>query len=139
MIDLPFNNLAADEMSMFLAVCCECKRQGNNLVKIDLLELEQFGAFSAYAKQRLNACVESMYKKLLKFYFVCKDDKHYECFTLFTRLNIYYENDFIEIFINEPFVSLLNVNESRLVYALTELIKDSKLDDSELDLNDMPF
>lgn len=45
--------------------------------------------------------------------------------------------DEIEISINEPFVFLLN--ESRLIYMLTELLEHSKLDDSELDLDDVPF
>lgn len=135
--DLPFNDLAADEMGMFLAVCYECQRQGNNLVKIELSELERFGGFYVYGKQRLCACTESMFKKLLKFYFVYEDDKHFECFTIFTRLNIDCENNFIEISVNKPFVSLLN--ESRLIYTLTELLEHRKLDDSELDLDDIPF
>ena len=135
--DLPFNNLTAEEMGMFLAVCYECQRQENNLVKIDLAELERFGSLYAYGKQRLCACVESMFKKLLKFYFVYKDDKHYECFILFTRLNIDYENNFIEISVNKPFVSLLN--ESRLIYMFTELLEHGKLGDSELNLDDIPF
>lgn len=135
--DLPFNNLTADEMGMFLAVCYECQRQKNSLVKIDLSELERLGSYYAYGKQRLCACVESMFKKLLKFCFVYKDDKHFDCFTLFTRLNIDHENNFIEISVNEPFVFLLN--ESRLIYTLTELFEHGKLDDSELDLDDIPF
>lgn len=85
MADLPFNDLAADEMGMFLAVCYECQRQESNLVKIELSELERFGGFYVYGKQRLCACTESMFKKLLKFYLICEDDKHFECFT---RLNI---------------------------------------------------
>lgn len=47
------------------------------------------------------------------------------------------ENNFIEISVNEPFVFLLN--EQRLIYTLTELLEHSKLDDSELDLDDIPF
>ena len=78
-----------------------------------------------------------MFKKLLKFCFVYKDDKHCDFFVIFTRLNIDYENDFIEISVNEPFMFLLN--ESKLIYTPTELIKDSKLDDSELNLDDIPF
>lgn len=135
LVDLPFNNLTADEMSVFLAVCYECQRQKNNLVKIELSELEWLGNYYIYGK--LCACVESMFKKLLKFCFVYKDDKHCDFFTIFTRLNIDCENNFIEISVNEPFMLLLN--ESRLIYMLTELLEHRKLDDSELDLNDMPF
>lgn len=137
LVDLPFNNLTADEMGVFLAVCYECQRRENNLVKIELSELERLGCFYAYDKQRLCACVESMFKKLLKFYFIYEDDKHFECFTIFTKLNIDYENNFVEISVNEPFVSLLN--ELRLVYTPTELIRDNELDDSKLDLDDIPF
>lgn len=54
--DLPFNDLTADEMGMFLAVCYECQRQENNLVKIELSEIERFGGFYVYGKQRLDAC-----------------------------------------------------------------------------------
>lgn len=54
--DLPFNSLTADEMGMFLAVCYECQRRENNLVKIELSELERLGCFYAYGKQRLDAC-----------------------------------------------------------------------------------
>lgn len=36
------------------------------------------------------------------------DDKHYDCFILFTRFRVDYENDFIEISVNEPFIHLLN-------------------------------
>lgn len=133
--DLPFNSLTADEMGMFLAVCYECQKQKNSLVRIDLSELEWLGSYYAYGK--LCACVESMFKKLLKFCFIYKDDKHCDFFIIFTRLNIDYENKFIEISVNEPFVSLLN--ESRLIYTLTELLERSKLDDSELDLDDIPF
>ena len=135
--DLPFNDLAADEMGMFLTVCYECQRQKNNLVKIELSELERLGSFYTYGKQKLCDCVDSMFKKLLKFYFVYEDDKHCDFFVIFTRLNIDYENNFIEISINEPFMFLLN--ESRLIYTLTELLEHSKLDDSELDLDDIPF
>ena len=106
--DLPFNDLAGDERGMFLAVCYECQRQENNLVKIELSELERFGGFYVYGKQRLCVCVESMFKKLLKLYFVYKDDKHYDCFILFTRFRVDYENDFVEISVNEPFMHLLN-------------------------------
>lgn len=106
--DLPFRNLTASEMDIFLAVCCECQRQGSNLVKISLSELEQLGNFNAYGKQRLGACIESVFKKLLRLYFIYKDDKHYDCFILFTRFRVDYENDFIEISINEPFIRLLN-------------------------------
>lgn len=123
LVDLPFNNLTADEIGMFLAICYECQRQKNSLIKIDLSELEQLGCFYAYGKQKLRACIEGMFKKLLKFYFVYEDDKYFECFTIFTRLNIDCENNFIEISVNKPFVSLLN--ESRLIYTPTELIKDS--------------
>lgn len=137
LVDLPFNNLTADEMGMFLAVCYECQKQKNNLVRIELSELERLGCFYVYGKQKLRACIEGMFKKLLKFYFVYKDDKHCDFFVIFTRLNIDYENNFIEISVNEPFMLLLN--ESRLIYALTELLEHSKLDDSELDLDDIPF
>lgn len=133
--DLPFNDLTTDEISMFLAVCYECQKQKNNLIRIELSELEWLGSYYIYGK--LCACVESMFKKLLKFCFVYKDDKHCDFFTIFTRLNIDCENNFIEISVNEPFVSLLN--ESRLIYTPTELIKDSKLDNGELDLDDIPF
>ena len=135
--NLPFNDLAADEMGMFLTVCYEYQRQKNNLVKIELSELERLGSFYTYGKQKLRACIEGMFKKLLKFYFVYEDDKHFECFTIFTRLNIDCENNFIEISVNKPSVSLLN--ESRLIYTPIELIKDSKLNDNELDLDDIPF
>lgn len=135
--DLPFNNLTVDEMGIFLAICYECQRQENNLVKIELSKLERFGSFYVYGKQRLCACVESMFKKLLKFYFIYKDDKRFDCFTIFTGFNINYENNFIEISVNEPFVSLLN--ELRLVYTPTELIRDNELDDSKLDLDNIPF
>ena len=137
LVDLPFNNLTADEMGVFLAVCYECQRRENNLVKIELSELERLGCFYAYGKQRLCACVESMFKKLLKFCFVYKDDKHCDFFVIFTRLNIDHENNFIEISVNEPFVFLLN--EQRLIYTLAELIRDNELDDSKLDLDDIPF
>lgn len=135
LVDLPFNNLTADEMGMFLAVCYECQRQKNSLVRIELSELEWLGSYYIYGK--LCACVESMFKKLLKFCFVYKDDKHCDFFTIFTRLNIGHENNFIEISVNKPFVSLLN--ESRLIYMLTELLEHSKLDNDELDLDDIPF
>lgn len=123
--DLPFNNLTANEMDMFLAVCYECQRQKSNLVKIELSELERLGSFNAYGKQRLYDCIKSMFEKLLKFYFVYKDNNHYECFILFTRLNIDYENKFIEISVNEPFVFLLN--ESRLICTPTELLEHARL------------
>ena len=106
--DLSFGNLTANEMDIFLAVCCKYQRQKSNLVKMKLPELERLGRFNAYGKQRLCDCVKSMFEKLLKFYFVYKDDKHYDCFILFTRFRIDYENDFIEISVNEPFVHLLN-------------------------------
>ena len=67
LVDLPFNNLAADEMGMFLAVCYECQRRENNLVKIELSELERFGGFYVYGKQRLCTCTESMFKSCLNF------------------------------------------------------------------------
>lgn len=51
LVDLPFNNLTADEMGMFLAVYYECQRQENNLVKIDLSELERLSSYYAYGKQ----------------------------------------------------------------------------------------
>lgn len=54
--DLPFNDLTADEMGVFLAVCYECQRRENNLVKIELSELKRLGCFYAYGKQRLDAC-----------------------------------------------------------------------------------
>ena len=107
LMDLVFKNLTAREADIFLAVCYKCQRRGNKLVKIDLSELEQIGGFYAYDKQRLCACVESIFKKLLKFYFVYKDDKHYDCFTLFTRFRIDYEDNFVEISVNEPFMNRL--------------------------------
>lgn len=58
-------------------------------------------------------------------------------FVIFTRLNIDHEDNFIEISVNEPFMFLLN--ESRFIYTLTELLKHSKLDDGELDLDDISF
>lgn len=106
--DLPFNDLTADEMGVFLAVCYECQRQKDNLIKIKLLELERLGGFNTYGKQRLGAYIESVFKKLLRLYFVCKDDKHYDCFILFTRFRVGYENGFVEISVNEPFMHLLN-------------------------------
>lgn len=45
------------------------------------------------------------------------------------------ENRIVDV--NKPFVSLLN--KSRLIYTPIELIKDSKLNDNELDLDDIPF
>lgn len=63
--DLPFNSLTADEMGMFLAVCYECQKQKNSLVRIDLSELEWLGSYYAYGK--LCACVESMFKSCLSF------------------------------------------------------------------------
>ena len=54
--DLPFNDLTADEMGVFLAVCYECQRRESNLVKIELSELERLGFFYAYGKQRLDVC-----------------------------------------------------------------------------------
>ena len=65
------------------------------------------------------------------------DNKYCDFFTIFTRLNIDCENNFIEISVNKPFVSLLN--ESKLIYMLTELLEHSKLDNGELDLDDIPF
>ena len=106
--DLPFNDLTVDEMDIFLAVCYECQRQKNNLVKIKLSELERLGSFSAYGKQRFGTYIESVFKKLLRLYFVYKDDKHYDCFILFTRFSVDYENDFVEVSVNEPFMHLLN-------------------------------
>ena len=75
--DLPFNDLTADEMGMSLAVCYECRRRENNLVKIEFSELERLGYFYAYGKQKLRACIEGMFKRLLKFYLICEDDKHF--------------------------------------------------------------
>lgn len=106
--DLPFRNLTANEMNIFLAVCCECQRQKDNLIRIEFSKLGRFDNFNAYGKQRLGAYIESVFKKLLRLYFVYKDDKHYDCFILFTRFRVDYENDFIEISVNEPFVHLLN-------------------------------
>lgn len=123
--DLPFGDLTANEMDIFLAICYECQRQKNSLVKIELLELKRLGRFYDYGKQRLCNCAKSMFEKLLKFYFVDRDDNHYDCFTLFTRLNIDYENNFIEISVNKPFVFLLN--ESRLIYTPTELFEHASL------------
>lgn len=123
--DLPFGNLTANEMDMFLVVCYECQRQKSNLVKIELSELERLGSFNDYGKQRLYDCVKSMFEKLLKFCFVYEGDNHYDCFTLFARLNIDYENKFIEISVNEPFVFLLN--ESRFIYTHIELLEHTSL------------
>ena len=60
LMDLVFKNLTAKEADMFLAICCKCQRQGDNLVKISLSELEQLGSFNSYGKQRLGACVEKL-------------------------------------------------------------------------------
>lgn len=43
--DLPFNDLTVDEMGVFLAVCYECQRQKNSLVKIDSSELERLSRY----------------------------------------------------------------------------------------------
>lgn len=108
LLDSVFENLTENETNMFLTVCYKCQRQKSNLVKIELSELERLGSFNAHGKQRLGAYIESVFKKLLRLYFVYKDDKHYDCFILFTRFRVEYENDFIEISVNEPFVHLLN-------------------------------
>ena len=63
--DLPFNDLTVDEMDIFLAVCYECQRQKNNLVKIKLSELERLGSFNAYGKQRFGTYIESVFKSCL--------------------------------------------------------------------------
>ena len=106
--DLPFDNLTADEMGMFLAVCYECQKQKNNLVRIEFSKLGKLGDFNACGKQKFGTCIERVFKKLLRLYFVYKDDKHYDCFILFTRFRVDYENDFVEISVNEPFMYLLN-------------------------------
>lgn len=106
--DLPFGNLTENEINMFLAVCCECQRQKSNLVRIEFSKLGKLDDFNACSKQRLGAYIESVFKKLIRLYFVYKDDKHYDCFILFTKFRADYENDFIEISVNEPFVHLLN-------------------------------
>ena len=108
LLDSVFENLTGNEMNMFLTVCYKCQRQKSNLVRIEFSKLGRLDDFNAYGKQRLGACIENMFKKLLRLYFVYKDDKHYDCFVLFTRFRIDYENDFIEISVNEPFVHLLN-------------------------------
>lgn len=123
--DLPFKNFTANEVDIFLAICYKCQRQGSNLVKIGFSELEQLGNFNAYGKQRLSVCVDSMIKKLLKLYFVDRDDKHYEYFTLFTKFRIDCENGFIEISVNEPFIYLLN--ELRSNYTSIELMEHAQL------------
>ena len=109
-----FENLTENEMNMFLTVCYKCQRQKINLVRIEFSKLGRLDDFNAYGKQRLGAYIENMFKKLLRLYFVYKDDKHCDCFILFTRFRADYENDFIEISVNEPFVHLLN--ELRLNY-----------------------
>lgn len=106
--DLPFRNLTANEMDIFLAVCCECQKQKNNLVRIEFSKLGRLSNFNACGKQRFGAYIESVFKKLLRLYFVYKDDKHYDCFILFTRFRVDYENDFVEVSVNEPFMYLLN-------------------------------
>lgn len=108
LLDSVFENLTENEINIFLAVCCECQRQKDNLVKIEFSKLGRFDNFNAYGKQRLSAYIESVFKKLLRLYFVYKDDKHCDCFILFTRFRVDYENGLIEISVNEPFVHLLN-------------------------------
>ena len=49
--DLPFDNLTADEMGMFLAVCYECQKQKNNLVRIELSELERLAVIMLMASK----------------------------------------------------------------------------------------
>lgn len=66
-----------------------------------------------------------MIKKLLKLYFVDRDDKHYEYFTLFTKFRIDCEDNFIEISVNEPFIYLLN--ELRSNYTSIELMEHAQL------------
>ena len=39
-----------------------------------------------YGKKRVGINAESVSKKLLQMFFVDKDDNHYDCFTLFSRL-----------------------------------------------------
>lgn len=107
LLDSIFENLTAKEADIFLAVCYKCQKQGNNLVKINLPELEEIGGFNFYGKQRLGACVENIFKKLLRFYLVYKDDNHYDCFALFARFRIDYDNNFVEVSINEPFMNRL--------------------------------
>lgn len=65
--DLPFRNLTANEMDIFLAVCCECQKQKNNLVRIEFSKLERLGNFNACGKQRLGAYIESVFKNYLNF------------------------------------------------------------------------
>ena len=123
--DLPFKNFTASELDIFLAICYKCQRQKSDLVKIKLSELERLGNFNAYGKQRLGACVENMIKKLIKLYFVDRDDKHYDCFTLFTRFKTNYEDGFIEISVNEPFIYLLNELKSN--YTSIEILEHASL------------
>lgn len=66
-----------------------------------------------------------MIKKLLKLYFVDRDDKHYEYFTLFTKFRVDCEDNFIEISVNEPFIYLLN--ELRSNYTSIELMEHAQL------------
>ena len=97
-----------------------------------------------------------MIKKLLKLYFVDRDDNHYDCFALFTRFRVDYEDNFIEISVNGPFMYLLNELKSN--YMSIELMKYAQLASTtvsqsdtyskakysepgynELDLDDIPF
>ena len=106
--DLPFRNLTANEIDIFLAVCCEYQRQKDNLVRIEFSKLVRFSNFNVCSKQRLGAYIEGGFKKLLRLYFVYKDDKHYDCFVLFVRFRVDYKNGFVEISVNEPFMHLLS-------------------------------
>lgn len=108
LLDSVFENLTENEMNMFLTVCYRCQRQKIDLVRIEFSRLGRLSNFNAYGKQRLGVYIEGMLKKLLRLYFVYKDDKYYDCFILFTRFRVDYENNFIEISVNEPFVHLLN-------------------------------
>lgn len=123
--DLPFKNFTANDLDIFLAICYRCQRQKSNLVNITFSELERLGNFNAYGKRRLGVCAENMIKKLLKLYFVDKDDNHYDCFPLFARFRIDYENSFIEVSVNEPFIYLLNELKSN--YTSMELFEHASL------------
>ena len=54
--DLPFRNLTANEMDIFLAVCCECQRQKDNLVRIEFSKLglgqEVYGALAIFCVKK---------------------------------------------------------------------------------------
>ena len=73
LLDSVFENLTENEMNMFLTVCYKCQRQKDNLIRIEFSKLGRFDNFNACGKQRLGAYIESVFKKLLRLYFVYKD------------------------------------------------------------------